>query len=315
MELSKKNKMNEIKQKGKAIVLAGLVLIGSGANLAKAKATVPASGEREVSFMEMLNNDVLDIAFINPKTTKLTDIRDQGQIKERANEIIGKLRELGLHDFKEQEVINMITLIGGQNPFDRQVENEDVAFLLNRLAKIMNQESVNSALHIRDITGSKLRGKVFDYSLFTVDDHLGGDIIEVMQHYRHGMVLNPTKEGAFPYANALLKYLVHVYLENGYLDYPSFHEAETSGERLLGILLAQSSAALVSAVGITPSYQSYEVIEGKPHYCHWDIQSFINAINQPICYDGENNLVNYLSHAMIGTIDDANYLSNSYTKK
>ncbi len=312
MELKNKKigeKLAEIKRKGKAIVLAGLVLAGSAANVANVKATVPATDDPEVSFMELVNRyEVSDASFVKQHRTQLLDIRDEGQKRARAGEILENIKALGLKDFTEQEVLNMLNILGGQNPFDRPLEVEDAAFVVNRLYTIMNQESVVNAKKLREITGQELNDKMFDYTLFVVDNHLTNNIIGVMQHYRHGILLNPSKEQAYPYGQALTKYLVHTFLLNGYLDYPSFHETETAGERMLTISLALNSAELVEAIGLGVMYQFHEIVEGKDHYCVWTIGQIEEAINILECYDPTTGkLMNPQSAALLGMLYDANY--------
>jgi len=299
--------LERFSNKGKAIILSGLVLIGSMAFIKNAKATVQASNDPEVKLSDLSNEGMLDVVFVNDSVTELTDIRNDDQVRLRAQEVLSAIKSFGLEDFTEQEVFTMIKLYGGQNPFDRQVEIEDVVFMMNRLYVIMNQEMLNSARTIRGFAEEDPNQRVFDYTSFAVDGHHGEGIIAQLQQYRHGMIMNPSKEGAYPYANEFVKYLYHVYLTNGFGTYPSYYEAETSGERLLGVQLALNTAELGASIGSQVSYQTEQMVDGEITYCDWDIKKVVEKMNEAVCEDiATGQMLNPMTETMFGTIHEAN---------
>lgn len=313
------DRLLELSNRTKAMILTGLILVGSAAYAKNVKAEVQASNDPEVKFSDLMGEEMLDVVFVNEPKTKLDDIRNDDQVRERAKEILSRLSALGFlpGDFTEDEIFNYLKLIGGQNPFDRPVEIEDTVFMMNRIYVIMNQEKLNSARTLRGFAKNDSNQQVFDYVLFLPDNNKGNNIVDQLQQYRHGMILNPTKDGAYPYANEFVRYIYYVYLTNGFgANYPSYYEAETSGSRLIGIQLVMNTAELGASIGSQVSYQAEETIDGKTQYCDWDIQKVVNALNEANCDDTKTGMmVNPLTEAMFGTIHEANSNEIQYVYK
>lgn len=328
------NKLSKID--GKAIVLAGLVLLGS-ASIPKVKADTQMSGEPEIKISDLMNkNTVSNKSFVSNPQTKMEDVKDDEQVMNRAVEVYSILEELGYTNealpiagqyvnLEKEDIFNLIKLLGGQNPYGRPVEHEDIFFNANILDAIMSKESTDAARAIEGISAPEmeLNGQVFPYSYLVQDDHRGKKIVYAIEYLRHGMIKNPTKDGAYPYAQLLAELIYRVYLTNGYGGYPSYYQAETSGERFLGLSLAMQTADMAARIGKHIGFQNYAVIDGKETYCDIDIKAMIEELNQPVCPveiitdDGKQQTVmmNAYSETLTGVYNEANGKKHTLTLK
>lgn len=317
------------KIKWKPIILAGLVYAGS-TSLPKAVAETRTSDDPEITFHSLVNkNELASESFFPAPMTKLEDVKDDAQVWARADEIYAMLEELGYtHEalpiageyvfLEKQHIFNLIKLIGAQNPFDRPVEHEDIFFNVNLVDVIMNKEGVDTGRAMEGISAPEMNlvGHIFPYSYFVQDDHKGKKIIQAIEFLRHGMIKNPTKDGAYPYAMKLAELIYKVYLTDGYGDYPSYYQAETSGERFLGTSIAIQTIAIAESLGKHIGYQNYANIDGKDTYCFISIEDMKEELNNPNCPttvvnpDGTTQevMMSTYSETIMGMYNEANDL-------
>ena len=338
MELSKKNKINGIKKRGKAIVLAGLVLVGSAAHIKKVNASIQATGDPEIRFSDLMVEKEgkklpLETYIAKPKT-QLTDIRNREQVLARAQEVHKYLQDNGftkeelpvigeVENLKVEEIYNLIMLLNAQNPFDRPVEHEDIFYYANVLDVIMSKEITDYNRNIRNISAPEmvLDGKVIPYSHLLVDETFGKKIVEAIEYLRHVMINNPTKEGSYIAAMKLVELEYYLYLVNGYKSAPSYYAAETSGARFLGMTLAMNTNDMIAGIGKHVSYQNYTEIDGQKHYCDIDVQTINDKLNEQICPVDiitkdrkiQSVLMSPYSEVLTGIRNEANELGFGYS--
>lgn len=263
-----------------------------------------------------------NLSLVEPSSIVFDDVNDEKQIRVRAKEFLAQVNSMGMqtrNPFTEEEVMNWIRVFNGVNPYGKEADIQDMMEIYNRTFVIMNNEMTPAQNTISSVKANNTK-QLINYGLLFVDGSKGQDIIERIQYLRHSIIVNDNKVDGRIYGEQLADLLFHLYIHNGTKNATSIYEAEHSGQRMLLVNLAESSANLAASLGEDVGYMYTEVlldevingelVPGKIQYCFYSIVEITHLINTMECFDPTNafseNGVNYSTEAMIGTLNEIN---------
>ncbi len=305
-----KERLLELIADGRPIVLAGLILFSSAVPTIVSAQAQQLSNDEEVDLVDTINLTQKTTTDYSTKKSSISyyDVFSDQEVNARAEEFLNTIDPLvKTVKFTKEEIASNIMILGGRNPFNRDIQDADVIFALDRLNRIMDAESLLVAAKFKGFGDGSSTKVIVPYSSLLPDDSHGKKHTDIIQTMRAKMLLSNTPEEAYPVVQTFMSFIYNYYFANGMGVTPGWDEAERSGYRLLNIALVLNTANLAISIAPNAHYQ-FEVKgdDGKVEYCDWDLPFMINQLlttscQSNACVDDYEAKVNYLTDAILGT--------------
>lgn len=310
-------KIRELKNKGIAIIVAGVTII-TGIGYALSAEATQVTTDKEVYLTDIMieQNPELGKNIDTQMSVEVEagdeyfDVFDDAQVYNRAEKIFAEVAKLpGLQEYTVEEIAIMLMIYGGRNPYNRDIQIADVLDASDRLTNIMDKESLGVAKRYRGFEGAEL-GALIPYSLGIPDGTRGQKQTIKLEEMRRKMLLSPTRDEALPTVDEFLHYVYDVYPTNGRSNLLGHDEVERRGYGLYNLNLMLNTANLAGSINPNAHVQAEVRNEdGTIEYCDMTIEELINKIISIPCIESEFDdfefMVSYVQDYIFGTVSQA----------